>query len=474
MLTGTELDFSQLNSRHPMHAKTNTPFLFFLAATAALGGMMFGFDLAIIVGAGPFLVEHFSLGDLGLGWAYSSLLFGCVLGSVLAGNLTDRYGRRRLLLIVALLFFATSIATGVAPTFTLFIVARFLGGLAVGGVSVLSPMYIAEVAPPQFRGRMGATYQLSITAGILGSYCINFWLRNQGAWNWRWMFISGALPSAVFFISLLFAPETPRFLLLHGRKQEGLALLTRLVGSQEADREALFIEQHLSEASSTGIPLLQGYLRRVIGISIGLAILVQVSGINTIIDYTPLVLRSAGWQIDAQLFSTFIIGSVNFAFTLISLWTIDRFGRKPLYLVGSLGMAVSLLAVVGMISTNHYTGVALLLCMAGFIAFFAACIGPAFWTVLPEIFPNSVRGRAVTIPVVTQWVVNAVVVLLFPLGFNRAGKLPTFAFLAGMALLQAWFAWKFLPETKGKSLEEIEAHWIRTHSSTRSASTSIV
>jgi SP family arabinose:H+ symporter-like MFS transporter len=437
----------------------NMPYVIFLGAAAALGGMMFGFDLAIIVGAGPFLVQHFGLGDLGLGWAYSSLLFGCVLGSVAAGRLTDYYGRQKLLLFVALLFLITSVATGIAPTFALFIAARFAGGVAVGGVSVLSPMYIAEVSPPGIRGRMGATYQLSITAGILSSYCINYGLRNEGAWNWRWMFITGALPSVLFFVTLLRAPETPRFLFKIGKKAEGLALLARLMDPDEAAIEAAEIEASLAGPSAASEHLDIKPISRVLIISFVLAILVQVSGINTIIDYAPLVLRSAGWRIDAALFSTFVIGGINFAFTLISFWTIDRYGRKPLYIVGSLGMAVALFLVIAMLSAGRFNALLLLVLMALFIAFFASCIGPVFWTLVPEIFPNRIRGRAMVVPVVTQWVANAFVVLLFPLAFNRVGKLPTFAFLASMAALQALFTWRFLPETKGKTLEEIEDFW---------------
>jgi len=440
-------------------ASNNMLYVIFLAATAALGGMMFGFDLAIIVGAGTFLVQYFGLGDLGLGWAYSSLLFGCVVGSVAAGRLTDKYGRQKILLVVALLFVITSIATGVAPTFALFVIARLAGGIAVGGVSVLSPMYIAEVSPPGIRGRMGATYQMSITAGILASYCINYWLRNQGAWNWRWMFISGALPSVLFFLTLLRAPETPRFLFKIGRKKEGLALLTRIMNPQEAAVEAAEIEASLQASSNTNDLLKPGPIRRVLLISFALAILVQVSGINTIIDYAPLVLRSAGWKIDAALFSTFIIGGINCGFTLISFWTIDRYGRKPLYIVGSLGMAVALFLVIVMLATGRFNSGILLFPIALFIAFFASCIGPVFWTLVPEIFPNKVRGRAMVVPVVTQWVASAFVVLLFPLAFNRVGKLPTFAFLACMSVLQALFTWRFLPETKGKTLEEIEDFW---------------
>ena len=437
----------------------NMPYVIFLGAAAALGGMMFGFDLAIIVGAGPFLVQHFGLGDLGLGWAYSSLLFGCVLGSVAAGRLTDYYGRQKMLLFVALLFLITSVATGIAPTFALFIAARFAGGVAVGGVSVLSPMYIAEVSPPGIRGRMGATYQLSITAGILSSYCINYGLRNEGAWNWRWMFITGALPSVLFFVTLLRAPETPRFLFKIGKKAEGLALLARLMDPDEAAIEAAEIEASLAGPSAASEHLDIKPISRVLIISFVLAILVQVSGINTIIDYAPLVLRSAGWRIDAALFSTFVIGGINFAFTLISFWTIDRYGRKPLYIVGSLGMAVALFLVIAMLSAGRFNALLLLVLMALFIAFFASCIGPVFWTLVPEIFPNRIRGRAMVVPVVTQWVANAFVVLLFPLAFNRVGKLPTFAFLASMAALQALFTWRFLPETKGKTLEEIEDFW---------------
>ncbi len=440
-------------------SSTNMLYVIFLGATAALGGTMFGFDLAIIVGAGPFLVQHFGLDDLGLGWAYSSLLFGCVLGSVAAGRLTDKYGRQRILLIVALLFIITSIATGIAPTFALFVAARFAGGVAVGGVSVLSPMYIAEVSPPSIRGRMGATYQLSITAGILASYCINYGLRNLGDWNWRWMFISGTLPSVMFFLTLIRAPETPRFLFKIGRKKEGLALLARIMDSKEAAIEAAEIEASLAGFSVSVDDLDVQSLRRVLLISFALAVLIQVSGINTIIDYAPLVLRSAGWKIDAALFSTFVIGGINFGFTLISFWTIDRYGRKPLYIVGSLGMTVALLLVIATLAAGRFSGGALLALMTLFIAFFASCIGPVFWTLVPEIFPNKVRGRAMVVPVVTQWVANAFVVLLFPLALNRVGKLPTFSFLACMALLQAVFTWRFLPETKGKTLEEIEDFW---------------
>jgi SP family arabinose:H+ symporter-like MFS transporter len=307
------------------------------------------------------------------------------------------------------------------------------------------------------RGRMGAAYQMSITTGILISYCINYLLRNQGDWNWRWMFISGALPSAIFFLALLRAPETPCFLFKIGRKREGRELLARIMNAREATLEAAEIEASLADSPALNTHTNSRTFRKILAISFVLAILVHVSGIDPIIDYTPLVLKTAGWKIDAALFSTFVIGGINFLFTLISFWTIDRYGRKILYIVGSTGMSIALLMVVIELARGRFDGGTLLVLMALFIAFFSSCIGPVFWTLVPEIFPNSARGRAMVVPVVTQWVTNALVVLLFPLALNRVGKLPTFAFLACMAAFQAFFAWRFLPETKGKSLEEIEA-----------------
>ncbi len=248
-----------------LQAKINLRYLIFLAATAALGGLLFGFDIAIITGAGPFLTQRFQLSDLSLGWAFSSLLFGCVIGSTVAGRLTNRYGRRSILLWVAALFSATSLATGAAPSFTAFVLARFIGGLAVGGASILSPMYVAEVSPPSLRGRMGTLYQLSIVVGILFSYCINYLLRNAGADNWRWMFITGVVPSAIFFLLLLRAPETPRYLFLAGREREGLAILERIAGAPAPHAEAAEIRASLANNRQAWADLLRPGIRRARG-----------------------------------------------------------------------------------------------------------------------------------------------------------------------------------------------------------------
>ena len=216
-----------------MDENVNLRYVIFLAATAALGGLLFGFDIAIITGAGPFLLEHFKLTELSLGWAFSCLLFGCVVGSAFAGRLADRYGRKRVLLAVSVMFAATSAATGLASTFTNFVAARFLGGLAVGAASLISPMYVSEVSPPRLRGRLGTLYQLSIVTGILVSYCINYLLRNSGPNNWRWMFLTGVIPSMILFVLLLFAPETPRFLFKTGKHEEARTILERIGGRGE-------------------------------------------------------------------------------------------------------------------------------------------------------------------------------------------------------------------------------------------------
>jgi MFS transporter, SP family, arabinose:H+ symporter len=439
----------------------NNSYLFFLAATAALGGLLFGFDIAIITGAGPFLTEHFHLSDLSLGWAFSSLLFGCVLGSATAGRLTDFYGRKKILLFVAALFAITSLATGLAPSFRVFIVARFIAGVAVGGASILSPMYVAEVSPPSLRGRMGTLYQMSIVTGILISYAINYLLRDVGPANWRWMFITGVIPSVLFFAMLLSVPETPRYLFMAGKEQQALAILERIAGKESAQFEAAEIRASVSEKPKAWRELLRPGIRRAVLVGFCLAILVHVSGINTIIDYAPAILKSAGWKIDAALFSTFIIGLTNFAFTFVSFWAIDRHGRKPLYIIGSLGMAVALLLLTSAVLMHRFQNAIVLVYILIYLAFFSSCIGPVFWTLIAEIFPTHLRGTAMTVPVLTQWVANAAVVLFFPLAFNQMGKAITFGFLATMALAQAIFAWFFVPETKNKPLEEIEEYWTR-------------
>ena len=437
----------------------NLRYVLFLACTAALGGLLFGFDIAIITGAGPFITRYFSLSDLGLGWAFSSLLFGCVFGSFASGRLADRYGRKPLLLIVAVLFALTSIATAIAPSFTAFIIARFVGGIAVGGVSLLSPMYVSEVSPPSIRGRMGTLYQMSIIVGIIISYGINFLLRNTGPSNWRWMFASGVVPSGVFLACVLIAPESPRLLALKGRREDAFRLLERISGKQVARVQVAEIEASLHKEAQNWRSLLRPGMLRALSVSTLLAILIHFSGINTVIDYAPAIFQSAGWKVEGALASTLLVGVTEFFFTILSLWFIDSYGRKPLYISGSAGMGLCLLAMVWAVLSGHFYGNVVLFLILSYLACFAACIGPVFWTLVPEIFPNDIRGIAMTVPVLVQWVANAIVVLLFPYAFHVIGKAFTFGVLALMAIAQGVFTWLYVPETKDKSLEEIEKMW---------------
>ena len=444
-----------------MTSTINLRYVLFLAATAAIGGLLFGFDIAIISGAGPFLIRHFGLSDLGLGLAFSSLLFGCVIGSAVAGRITDRYGRRRILLWVAVLFALTSAATGLAWSFHSFLAARFLGGLAVGAVSLVSPMYVSEISPPTLRGRMGTLYQMSIVTGILASYCINYLLRDLGPDNWRWMFMTGVIPSAIFLGLLLLAPETPRFLVMSGRTDAARAILERIGGRASAEFALGEITASLRTQRGAWRDLLQPGIRRALMVGFWLAILIHFSGINTVIDYAPAIFQSAGWQLDAALLSTFVVGLTNFAFTAVSFWTIDRYGRRPLYIVGSLGMALTLLALTIAVLLGQFHGTLVLVLILAYLICFCSCIGPVFWTLVPEIFPNNIRGTAMIVPVLTQWVANAIVVLLFPAALHRLGQATTFGILAAVSLAQALFTMRYVPETKNRPLEEIEEFWTR-------------
>lgn len=430
--------------------------LLLYSIVAALGGLLFGFDIAIITGAGPFLSETFGLNSIQEGWAYSSLLFGCILGAAVAGRMTDKWGRKRILIGVALAFALTSIWSAVASNLTMLVLARIAGGLAVGAASTVAPMYISEVSSAIYRGSLVSMYQLFIMTGILISYLINYLLYDIGENNWRWMFASGAIPSILFLIMLFFVSETPRFLYLKGEKEEALAVLERIGGKQLAREEMEEIKKSITGSSVSFRMLLDPSLRKVLWVGFGLAVFVQLSGINTIIDYAPKIFATAGWKLDTGLFATFGLGLVNFLSTWVSILIIDRFGRRPLYIIGSAGMTVALLglAIAGMI--GHFSGLTVLLLIILFLIFFSACIGPVFWTYMSEIFPNRIRGTAMSVPVFTQWVFNALIVLVFPAMLKHLPIAVSFGMLALFSFGQLLFALIYMKETKGKSLEEIE------------------
>lgn len=439
--------------------KKNLTYLYFICLIATMGGLMFGFDIAIISGAVPFIQSYFGWSELQLGWGVSSLLFGAIVGAFGSGVLTDKFGRKSVLILVALFFAVSCVVTAISQSATVFILARLFGGIAVGAASVLSPMYVAEVAPANKRGMLVSIYQLAIVLGILSSYLINYSLVDLEN-NWRWMFAVGTVPSVLFFIGLFFIPESPRWLYAVGRKEESLKVLTKIGGESFAQNAMKEIADSLiNTINSVSITeLFKPAYRKVLWVGFFLAILVQVSGINTIVDYAPKILLAAGVEIKSALFQTSLIGLINFIFTFVAITLIDKVGRKLLYLIGSTGMVVTLV----MLSISFYLkieGMFTLVCIMLFIAFFASCIGPVFWTLVSEIFPNKIRGKAVAFASFTQWIFNFLVVLLFPHVLSSLGGATTFLVLAIMSLLQWLFTFFYLPETKGKSLEEIELLW---------------
>jgi sugar porter (SP) family MFS transporter len=320
-------------------------------------------------------------------------------------------------------------------------------------------MYVAEVAPPDKRGMLVAIYQLTIVIGILASYIINYWLHDVDN-NWRWMFATGIIPSVLFFIGLFFIPESPRWLYKAGRKEESLNVLTKIGGEALAKAEIVEIAASLSgsDAKVSRGELFKPSSRKVMIVGFFLAILVQISGINTIIDYAPKILLAAGVEIKNALLQTSLLGLINFIFTFVAILFIDKVGRRRLYLIGSMGMAVTLV----LLALSFYLkmeGIFTLVCIMLFLMFFSSCIGPVFWTLVSEIFPNRIRGKALAFASFTQWIFNFLVVLLFPHFLALLGGAVTFLFLAVMSFTQWLFTYFYVPETKGKSLEEIEKLW---------------
>jgi len=441
--------------------KKNSLYLYFICLIATMGGLMFGFDVAIISGAVPFIQPYFGWNELQLGWGVSSLLVGAIVGAFGSGVLSDLYGRKKILIVVALFFAVSCIFTSLATSSVIFITARLFGGLAVGAASVLSPMYVAEVSPPRNRGMLVAIYQLAIVLGILCSYTINYGLHNTEN-NWRWMFATGIVPSVLFFAGLFFIPESPRWLFKAGRHEESLKVLTRIGGESLAKVEIVEIAESLKGSSSTVSlgELFKPSARKVMIVGFLLAVFVQISGINTIVDYAPKILLAAGVEINNALLQTSLVGLINFIFTFVAILFIDKIGRRSLYLIGSTGMVITLI----MLAISFYLkmqGIFTLICILLFIAFFASCIGPVFWTLVSEIFPNRIRGKALAFASFTQWIFNFLVVLLFPHFLASVGGAKTFLFLAIMSLFQLLFTYFYVPETKGKSLEEIEQLWKR-------------
>ncbi|OUJ74113.1 sugar porter family MFS transporter [Hymenobacter crusticola] len=434
-------------------------YVYLIAAVAALGGLLFGFDTAIINGALVFLKKDFGLTDSQTELAASSILFGAVAGAAIAGWLTDRYGRRRLLFAAAMLFTLSALAAAVPRTLTEFVVARLAGGLAIGVASLLVPLYIAEIAPARIRGKLVTLNQLAIVTGILLAYVASYYLAGLGLASWRWMFASAALPSLLFMLTLLLVPESPRWLLGRGREAEALGTLTRLNGPVAAAAEAEEIQAALAAERGEEASLRQPRLRRPLRIAVILAVLQQITGINTILYYGSIIFTEYnGQSASSAIGANALIGGINFAGTIVALFIIDRVGRKPLLLFASGGMALALGALVVALQL-HAPGPLLLGLIMLYVACFAVGLGPGVWVVITEIFPNAVRGRAASLATVALWIACTLISYTFLSLVKAAGLAGAFGLYAALSAFTFLFVWRAVPETKGRSLEEIERSW---------------
>jgi MFS transporter, SP family, xylose:H+ symportor len=464
------------------------PYVILLTLIATLGGLLFGYDTAVINGAGGSLQAYFidprnlatDAANSLHGFVISSALIGCIIGGIIGGWVSTRIGRKGGLIIAAVLFLISALGAA-APEFLFapighggpayiwnFVFYRILGGIGVGLASMLSPMYIAEIAPARVRGNLVAWNQLAIIFGMLVIYFVNYGISRAGSgdeWlnavGWRYMFLSGAIPAVALQLLFFFLAETPRYLMLKGNEAGARAVLAKLVTPAEAEQEMTEIRASLSEHHS-GKMFSFGVL--IIFIGIMLSVFQQFIGINVVLYYATDIFKGMGMSTNASLWQTIIVGAVNLVFTVVAILTVDKYGRKPLQIIGALIMAASMIAL-GTNFALHGAGMVALLCMLGYIAGFAMSWGPVTWVLLSEIFPNQIRGKAMAVAVAAQWIANYLVSWTFPMldgnptlvsHFNHG-----FAYwiYGVMSILAALFVWKFVPETKKRTLEQMEALW---------------
>lgn len=449
-----------------------------ISIVAAIGGFLFGFDTAVISGALSSLIKYFQLENSPVlqGWLVSSIILGSVFGAALSGWLADKFGRKNILIVTAFLFLVSAIGSSLASSFTIFIIFRFMGGLAVGIAAMVVPLYISEVSPPQIRGRMVSMYQFAVTFGVLAAYFSNDYLRKLGIevtatpkpdsfvyWMlseiWRAMLGSEILPSLLFLILLFFVPESPRFLMMRGSEKRARLILLRVSGEVVAHREIIEIREALIKETGSVKEMFMPGLRKATFIALFLSIVSQFSGIDIILHYGPVILERAGFTFGNSLYGQIIFGVVLVAFTVLAMWKVDTLGRRILLIIGNAGVFISLLVMGYLFASPAPSQTALIVAVSFFIASFAFSLGPIPWIIMSEIFPTKIRGRAMAIATLVLFAANWLIAQLFPLMSKILGEHGTFWLLAILTIPTFFFAWKVLPETKGKSLEELETLW---------------
>lgn len=451
-------------------AQGSFQFVVFASAVTAIGAFLFGYDTAVINGANTYLQNHFALDpqkdSLWIGLATASAIYGCVPGALGAGSLSDRFGRRRVLFFCAILYAISAILSAIPQNFVEFIAARFLSGIAIGISSTVCPLYIAEIAPARWRGRLGALFQLGIVAGIFLTLFINQWIQKHGdaAWNaaagWRWMLAAEALPALVFIALIFPIPESPRWLLQVGREGEARDILVRIGGAAHAGEEIKAVKAVLQQEEGTLRELFSAHYRLPLLIAFVLTVGAQFSGINSIMYYSTEIFRNATGNADAAFTSSVWIGLVNFVATFGAILFVDKAGRKPLLLLGNAVQVVGLVAV-GVIFDHNPKSPALLYFVLVYIAAFAIAMGPLPWIVCSEIFPAKLRGRAMAVSAFLVWVACLLVAQTFPMLLEHLGAAKTFWIYAGCSAAAFLFVLFRFRETKGKTLEEIELSWHR-------------
>ena len=431
--------------------------LLFATIVSALGSFLFGFDTAVISGTTKYITQFFNLTDSTLGITVSIALWGTVLGAIAVGKPGDLWGRRFILFICGIFYFLSAVGCAFATGWYFLLFSRFLGGLAIGASSVMAPMYIAEISPAKMRGRLVAVAQFNIVFGILVAFFSNFLLVNTGINNWRWMFGVEAFPAALFFVLLFLVPESPRWLVKKSRNSDAESVLSA-VGTKDVKSELSdIIESLKEEVGKTGTKLLQKKYRFVIMCAVLLAVFNQLSGINVIMYYAPMIFEKAGANTNTAMLQAVAVGVTNMLFTIIAMFFIDKFGRKTLLLIGAVGMFLTLAgAAINYYDVSLLGDLGVVIFIIGFIAFFALSQGAVIWVFLAEIFPNRIRSKGQALGSFTHWIMNAIIGLVFPIALTQFGGGNVFMFFSVMMIPFFLFVWKVMPETKEKSLEELE------------------
>ncbi|WP_304511991.1 sugar porter family MFS transporter [Aquibacillus saliphilus] len=450
-----------------MLQKHSSWYVILIAIAAGVAGLMYGFDTAVISGAIGFLAERYNLSPSMQGWVISCVMIGGVLGVALSGFLSDKYGRKKIMFLSAILFIISALGSAFATGVTMLVFARIIGGLGIGFASALSVTYISECAPPAIRGRLGSLYQLFTIIGISATFYINYGVANSGtyAWGleegWRWMLGYGVFPGLIFFILLFFIPESPRFLMQKGRDSEAFQTLKRINGEIVAKQETKEIKASIETEHNTSIKqLLKPGLRMAMGVGIFLALFNQVIGMNAVTYYGPDIFRMVGFANNTEFLATSIIGSVQVVFTIVALLLIDKVGRKKLMAVGSSLMAVFMVLIGSVFYFEPAnSGPLLIVFIAGFTASFCVSMGPIPWIMIPEIFPNHLRAKAVGIATMFLWGANWAVGQFTPILINNMGGAFTFWMFAIINVICFTFVMTIVPETKNKSLEQIAQIW---------------